>query len=617
MPRYSDRTIEEIKTRLSIVDVVSSYIPQVFNRNGAFWIKCPFHGGGNERTPSCKLNTERSSYYCFGCHAHGSMFNFVMEMEHVSFPQSVEILAERAGVELEKGTEADRIRKDQRDILFELNERIRKSFHHILLNDDRAQSAREYIRKRGITDETVEKFCLGYAIADTDWLYEFLKAKSYTDDFLRESGFFSRNKFPYPLFANRLMFPVRSWDGKVVAFGARDLSFRENAPKYINTPETLVYSKKHNLYGFYEGLEDIKKEKDVIICEGNFDAISLQQAGLGNAVAPFGTAFTPEQADLIGRYAKRVRLLFDSDGAGAKATAAAILILQQKDIECEVLHIEGAKDASELLEKEGAEALKDQLAHGISGFDYLVKNEINRYNIRTPKGKADFVRALTPYLNVTNSQVEREDCIRRISELLGVGEEQVAADAARDRVPQVRYQKPADSVTSGMPQKQKIIPLNPGTITPDLYMMLMFANHRDLFPKYTKVLNFGDIRDKEAQLIFVALENVRRDGQGRTDEVFLTQFADEQIRSDVAASFELEEFQAEEPEVVIDEILDRISLRKLEENRALIFQQLRQGEQEGLEDEDMQELLNEKFALDKDIAALKSKLQEIRGFSAE
>ena len=252
------------------------------------------------------------------------------------------------------------------------------------------------------------------------------------------------------------------------------------------------------------------------------------------------------------------------------------------------------------------------MAHGISGFDYLVKNELNRYNIRTPKGKADFVRALSPYLNVTHSQVEREDCIRRISQLLGVGEEQVAADAIRDRNVTVRYQAPVSDADA-----KRIIPLNPSTISMDLYMMLMFANHRSLFVKYTKVLNFGDIRDKEAQIIFVALENVRREGQGRTDEVFLSQFADEQIRSDVAASFELEEFQAEEPEVVIDEILDRISIRKLEENRMLIYQQLRQGEQEGLEDEDMQELLNEKYALDKDIAVLKSKLQEIRGFSAE
>ena len=345
MPRYSDRTIEEIKARLNIVDVVSSYIPQVFNRNGSFWIKCPFHGGGNERTPSCKLNTERSSYYCFGCHAHGSMFNFVMEMEHVTFPQSIEILAERAGVKLEQGSEADQIRKDQRDVLFELNERIRKTFNYILLNDEKAANAREYIKKRGISDETVEKFCLGYAPADTSWLYEFLKAKSYSDDFLKESGFFSKNKFPYPLFANRLMFPVRSWNGKVVAFGARDLSFRENAPKYINTPETLVYSKKHNLYGFYEALDAIKKEKDVLVCEGNFDAISLQQAGIGCAVAPFGTAFTSEQADLIGRYAKHVRLLFDSDSAGNDATVKAILMLQEKDRRYEVLHIEGAKEA--------------------------------------------------------------------------------------------------------------------------------------------------------------------------------------------------------------------------------------------------------------------------------
>ncbi len=605
MPRYSDKTIEAIKARLSVVDVVSAYT-QIFNRSGQPWIKCPFHGGGNERTPSCKLNVERGSYYCFGCHESGSMFDFVMKMDHVTFPDSIRILAEKAGVEVEEASEGDRIRKDTKDTLFELNERICKSFRYILLNDNRpeVQAARDYIKKRGISEETSERFQLGYALKDTHWLYNFLKSKSYTDEFLKEAGFFSKNKYPYPLFANRLMFPVRSWQGKVIAFGARDLSFRDDSPKYINTPETIVYSKKHNLYGFYEALPAVKKNNYVIICEGNFDAISLQQAGLETAVAPFGTAFTSEQADLISRYANKVKLLFDSDNAGIQATSKAILMLQDKGLDVEVLKIEGAKDASELLEKDGPEALKNMLNHGVTGFNYLVTNGLNLYNIRTPKGKSDFVSYLTPFLNVTKSQVERDAYVQRISEIIGIGEEQVATDVLKATQ---NKRQPVKSFSEE--DRKKIIPLNPSSISLDLYMMLMFANHRELFPAYTRHLSFGDIRDKEAQMIFVALENVRREEVGKTDEVFLSFFADEQTRSDVATSFELSQFKVEDPRKVIDEILDRISLRKMEENRTLISQQLRQGEQEGLGDEDLQELLNEKFSLDKDIAALKSRLQ--------
>lgn len=610
MPRYSDSTIEDIKARLSIVDVVKDYTA-VTMRGGTPWIKCPFHGGGNERTPSCKLDIPRASYYCFGCHESGSMFSFVMKMEHVTFPESVELLAQKAGVELQQATERESIEKDMKDTLFELNERIMKSFRYLLVNDKRAEKAREYLSKRGISEETAEKFSLGYAPSDTNWLYGFLRSKSYTDDFLKSSGFFSKNRFPYPLFADRLMFPVRSWQGKVIAFGARDLSFRDGAPKYINTPDTIVYSKKHNLYGFYEALESIKKSHDIIVCEGNFDAISLQQAGFA-AVAPFGTAFTAEQADLIGRYTNKVKLLFDSDSAGQEATVKAILLLQEKGMDVTVLHLEGAKDASELLEKEGPEALSSQLSKGITGFDYLVSNGVNLYNIRTPEGKSEFVSYMKPFLNATDSSVEKSAYVQKISGIIGVGSEQIEEDISRSEKGG-RYSFSMPAASGNVPPREQLRELNTSMISPDLYMMLMFANHRDLFARYTKAINFGDIRDKEAQMIFVALENVRREESGKSDEIFLSYFADDQIRSDIAASFGLEEFKTEDPQAVIDEILDRIRLRKLEENRELISRQLAQGEVEELEDEDMQELLIEKADLDRQIADLKSQLQEARG----
>lgn len=599
---FSDRTIEEIKAKLSIVDVVSSYT-QVFNRSNGFWIKCPFHGNGNERTPSCKLNLERNSFYCFACQEHGSMFDFVMKMEHITFPEAVRELASRAGVSIEDETPQERVRKEEKTSLYELNEQMAKVFHQMLLVSPEAEAARDYLAKRKITQETIERFRLGYAPKDSRWLHDYMVKAGYSDSFLQDSGFFSKNKYPYPLFCNRLMFPVSSWQGKVVAFGARDLSFRDDAPKYINTPDTVIYSKKHNLYAFYECLETIKKEHTAIVCEGNFDAISLNQAGLTYAVAPFGTAFTSEQAGLLSRYVSRVQLLFDTDNAGMEATSKAITMLQEKDIPCEVLSLDRFKDASEYLEKAGGEALRNSLNQSIDGFRYLVNRALSLYNTRTPKGKSEFVGYLAPFINATKSNVEKDAYIRQIAEIIGTGEVQIRSDLTSFRQPSGRVREDAD-------QPKHYAFLKPGNISPDLYLMLMFANHRELFASYTRAFRFGDLKDREAQIIYLALENVRRDGIGKTDELFLSLIADDQVRHDVATSFELPEFKVENPEGVINEILDRMALRKLEEDRRLILLQIRQGEAEGLDEDDLKVLLNEKVSIDCDIRDLKEKLQK-------
>lgn len=537
------------------------------------------------------------------------MFSFVMKTENLTFPEAVEKLAARAGVVLKEETESDKIRKDKAASLYELNERIQSTFHHLLLNDKAGEKALEYVKNRGITDETIEKFQLGFAPDDPYWLYNFLKKKSYSDEFLKESGFFSQRKFPYSLFSNRLMFPVRNNYGKTIAFGARDLSFRENAPKYINTPETAVYSKKHSLYGFYEALESIKKEHEAIICEGNFDAISLQQAHVSTAVAPFGTAFTSEQADLLRRYCDKIKLLFDSDEAGQVASEKAVQMLHEKDIAVEVLQLEGVKDSSELLEKEGPQALKKAVEKGIPGFEYLVTKARNRYDLRTPKSKSEFVSSLAPFINATERMVERDGYIKRVAEIVAVKEEQVWSDIRRAALP-----RKAEREHVNIFQETTVQSLVPSKASPDLYMMLMLANHRDLFPRYTNVLKFGDLRDGEAQMIFLALENVRREETGKTNEVFLSYLSDRQATADVEVSFETDEFQIpnEEAEKVIDELLDRNKLRKYEDERKLVYQQLKLGEQEALDEEGVENLLIEITDLDKQITELKAQLMQLK-----
>lgn len=604
MIRFSDRSIQEIKSRLTIVDVVSDY-QRVIQKNGRFWIQCPFHGDGMEKTPSCKLDPDRNSFYCFACHEGGSMFDFIMKRESCTFVDSVELLAKKAGVTLEEGSEKDLKRKDDANTLKELNYRIRNSFNYILKSNQGTQ-ALEYLKKRKINDETIESFSLGFAPSSPNWLYDFLsKKQKYSDEFLKKSGFFSLNKFPYPLFVNRIMFPVFSWQGDTLAFGGRDLSFKTNAPKYLNTPDTVIYSKKHNLFGLYQGLDTIKKNGEVTLCEGNFDVISLYQAGVKNAVAPFGTAFTIEQAKLLSRYAHTINLLFDSDSAGVNATLKAIVMLQEVGLDTNIMKIEGAKDPSEFLENNGEAELKDALNSFTTGFNYLVENIENTYNTKTPKGKSEAVQAFRPFFYATKSEVERDGYVKALSDSLSVGVDEIFHDLLEGGV---RPSSFAYSSDISKVEEIKIRQLSQSTISMDLYCMLLLANNRELFPQYTKKIKFGDLADEEAQLLYIELENNRRSNTGKTDEVFLELITDEQLKADVKMSFVMEEFRVKKVNSIIDELLDRIRKRKLEIDRRLICQQIKQLEQENDDSIGIQTLLQEKLEIDAQWAEVNSRL---------
>jgi DNA primase, catalytic core len=577
------------------VDVVSDY-QRVIEKNGRHWIQCPFHGDGNEKTPSCILHIDKGSFYCFACHESGSMFDFIMKRENCTFPEAVEILAKKAGVTIEESTEKEKKALDEAKMLKELNSRIKNSFAYCLKSKG-GQAAFDYIHKRAVTDETIEKFQIGFAPADPRWLYGFLKDKQhYSDEFLRKSGFFSVSKYPYPLFCNRLMFPVFSWQGDTLAFGGRDLSFRENAPKYLNTPDTLVYSKKHNLFGLYQSLETMKKSGEVTLCEGNFDVVSLHQAGITNAVAPFGTAFTVEQAKLLSRYVHTVNLLFDSDAAGQNATAKAIVMLQEAGLESRILKIEGAKDASEVLEKSGGEALKSMLNSTSTGFNYLVENVLKSYNIRTPKGKSDAVQAFKPFLYATSSSVEKEEYIKTISDYLNVGVDEIVHDinkGGRD-LSRSMAAMPEEKAAEAIKARQ----LSQSSISPDLYCMLLLANNRELFPEYTKKIKFGDLTDEEAQSLYIALEDARRNESGKTDEIFLSSIHDSQLLYDVRLSFAMDEFKTEDADKIIGEILARIRLKKLETERRIICKQIMQLESENNDGAEIAELIQAKMEID-------------------
>jgi DNA primase len=338
MSRIAQSTIQELDNKLDALAVVEDYI-RLEKKGGRYWGRCPFHGGGQERTASLTVDPDRKMFYCFGCHQGGSVIKFVMEMDKLSFPEAVETLARRFGVEiLREGGQvepADPEKNNRIQGLIDLYRGVSVSFHFFLMKKPEGRAAKQYIISRGISEEMIGRFKLGYAPANRGWLYEFLTKKGFSPSMLSASGLFSGQYPQSSFFGGRLMFPIADRQGRIVAFGGRIIA--GEGPKYINSRETEIYHKGQTLFAIDLALPEIRKTKTAYLAEGYMDVIALHQAGITNALAPLGTAFTDEQAKLLGRWADQVNLVFDSDEAGQNAAVKAIMTCRKNGLACMVV----------------------------------------------------------------------------------------------------------------------------------------------------------------------------------------------------------------------------------------------------------------------------------------
>lgn len=597
MPRYSEAVIEQIKSRLNVSEVVGSYI-RLTRKGDRHWGLCPFH---NEKTPSFTVLDSGGFYKCFGCGKGGSMFDFVMEMEHVEFPQAVEILAKKAGIELKEETPEEKEKFAKTKALQDLYNRSCEYFHKFLNESQEAENARKYISERGILKETIEKFKLGFASNNPNELYKKV-SPSFSENILKNSALFSKEHPTYPFFKNRILFPIRTWQGNCVGFSGRDLSGDPKAAKYKNSPETELYSKRNILFGFYESLDTLKQNEEIIICEGNFDVISLHQAGLSYAVAPLGTAFTNEQALLIRRFCKKVNLLFDSDSAGENATKKALLLCQKNNLENYVIKFEGVKDASQLLQEKGPEALKKACQNPVSGFSHLVHLALKMYDIRQPKGKTSVFKEVKPYLDATTSEIERQGYIKYLSDTLKVSEEQILAEYRMERNNEKDAKEPEVPIKS--------ITYNPLKISSDLNAMLLLINNRGEFENFRRQIKIDFLNDTAAQTLYSVLENAERQ-QIKTDEMILQMIEDISIKELVVTSFANGLHKPENYKEAIENAILDIKLKRIEERRNGILSLINSSGLDNLNSEDLNELLMTKAELDREIEDLKGTIAEV------
>ena len=456
---YSDELIEEVRSKNDIVDVISSYV-KLQKKGSSYFGLCPFH---NEKSPSFSVSRQKQMYYCFGCGAGGNVFTFLMEYENYSFLEALKYLADRAGVELprqELSKEA-RERADTKAILLEINKAAARYFY-IQLKERQGERALAYLKGRQLGDDTIRAFGLGYANKYSDDLYRYLKGQGYQDDMIAKAGLITVDEKhgAHDKFWNRVMFPIMDANSRGIGFGGRVMG--DGKPKYLNSPETMIFDKSRNLYGLNRARSSRKSY--FLLCEGYMDVISLHQAGFTNAVASLGTALTQGHASLIKRYVKEVYLTYDSDEAGTKAALRAIPILREAGISAKVIRMEPYKDPDEFIKNLGKEAFEDRIREARNGFLFGVEVLERDYDLTSPEGKTDFLKEVARRLGEFEEDIERNNYIEAVAGRYHVGYEELRKLVVRTAVqnglaqPVKRPEKPVkEKKEDGILTSQKIL----------------------------------------------------------------------------------------------------------------------------------------------------------------
>lgn len=413
---YPEELVEEIRAGNDIVDVISGYV-RLQKKGGNYWACCPFH---NENTPSFSVSGSKQMYHCFGCGVSGNVYTFVMKYENYSFQEAVKLLADRAGVKLPEieYSEEQKKKANRRARLLEVNREAAKFFYY-QLRSPRGAIGIQYLKKRELTDETMQRFGLGYAGKNGAELVQYLRQRGFEDELIRDAGLasFSEKHGLVSQFWNRVMYPIQDVNGKVIGFGGRVMG--DGEPKYLNSPETPVFDKRRNLYGLNYARK--ARSGNMILCEGYMDVIAMHQAGFAQAVASLGTAFTPEQATLLRRYTDSVLLAYDSDGAGVKAALRGIGILREAGLNGKVIDMRPYKDPDEFMKALGREAFQERIDRAENSFFFEVRILAEQYDMKDPEAKTRFHREIARKLCQFSEDAERDNYLQAIAEKYLIG----------------------------------------------------------------------------------------------------------------------------------------------------------------------------------------------------
>ena len=560
----SQETKDAVLSACDIVSVVSDYV-QLEDRGNQWWGCCPFH---HEKTPSFSVTPDKNMYYCFGCHAGGDTIKFIMEMEKVRFPEAIKILARKFGVEIKYSSTykpRESGEEDARELYIDLYNRVADMFHYGLLKTEAGRFALDYITKRGISMETIEKFKLGYSPADRSWLKKFLRSKNFSDEFLAKSGLFSK-KFPdIAFFSDRLMFPIFDRRGQAVAFGGRFLrGDPEKSPKYLNSGDLIQYKKGETLYAFNFAKNSIRENKKVIFCEGYMDCIAYHQCGITYAVAPLGTALTEDQIKLVRGFADTILLSFDSDGAGQAATQRAILMCRQQGLTVKIIRLHNAKDPAEIMLNFGAETLTNEVNNAILDSDYLLSFLSQKYQKDTPEGKSKFALDFFPYIDALQTDIQRESSLELLGRTLNISLEAIKKDFNNRE--DVKKRTLATHTEPQVPIQNEVI------VNAEFRAVLAVLSDTNQFALMQSRLTEDDFENPFARALFSTLKECYEAGDLSFVSV-LSRCNNDGIKQKITESVSRGEFAQATAQSIVDSI-EQLEINSLKRKRKTIVAQM-------------------------------------------
>ena len=522
--QFSKEFIEQVRAGNPIVDVVGSYVPLTRKQNN-YWACCPFH---EEKTPSFSVSPDKEFFYCFGCHAGGDVFQFVQKIENISFPESVEKLAQRIGLEIPKTdlSPAEREREEERQRLYEICDLAASYFHNCLTKTRMGAAGIDYFKKRGLSAQTIVDFKLGFAPPQWDRLYRDFRERGYREKDLIKSGLcLTKNGKTYDRFRGRCMFPIRDDKGRVVAFGGRIIE--EGEPKYLNSPESPIFHKGDLLFAMERARKEIRKTKQAVLVEGYMDVVGVHNLGVTNVVASLGTAFTQRQAQLLRRICEVAIVAYDMDRAGREATRRAIAIARETGLKLRIATLPDGKDPDEYIKQHGANAWEDVITMAQNVLDYRLDEIIAAHDATSTDGKNMIVQEFVPEIMQTDNAITIDSYLRRLATRLRMNENIVRSDAQKIAKAQAKnvYIAPAGNraETAEAPR------VTPDPAEDDAIRLLFSgsAQRQDLLDQLT----IEDFTDPLWKNIFVFLQTTANDTVSAAQigrEISLT--ADEQAR---------------------------------------------------------------------------------------
>lgn len=527
MPLYSEDLIEEVRSGNDIVDLISGYV-KLQKKGSTYFGLCPFH---SEKTPSFSVTPSKQMYYCFGCGAGGNAITFLMEYENFSFVEAMQALAERAGIKLPEREYSPQMKQeaDRKQRLLEVNREAGK-YYYMLLRSEHGRQAMEYFKKRGLTEQTMRGFGLGSSDKFGEGLYRYLRQKGYEDELLRDSGLvvYDEKRGGHDRFWNRAMFPIMNVHSKIIGFGGRVMG--EGEPKYLNSPETMIFDKSRNLYGLH--IARATKRPQLILCEGYMDVIALHQAGFDNAVASLGTSLTSGHAGLLKRYTKEVYLAYDSDGAGVKAALRAIPILKEAGIVTKVISMQPYKDPDEFIKALGSEAYQKRIEEAENSFLFEIRILEREYDLGDPEGKTSFYNEVARKLLGFAEELERNNYIEAVAAKYRIGFEDlrklVISAAARGEGVAIR-----PKLKTGIREKKK----EDGIKQSQKLLLTWLAEDTRLFPVISKYIDPEDFTEGVYRQAAKALYGQFEAGEKINPAKIVSMFDTEADQKEIAALF--------------------------------------------------------------------------------